>query len=90
MYEKTVTVRNSAGLHARPAALFIAEAKKFESSITIGLVGGDKSVNAKSMVKLLTLGICKDQEVKLSAEGADETVAVDTLVAMIEGGFGEE
>ena len=89
MYQKTVTVKNSTGLHARPASMFIAEAKKFESSITIGLEGEEKSVNAKSMVKLLTLGICQGQAVVISAEGSDEAAAVDTLVEMINGGFGE-
>lgn len=89
MYQRIVTVRNSTGLHARPASMFIAEAKKFESSITIGLDGDEKSVNAKSMVKLLTLGICQGQTVRVSAEGTDETSAVDALVTMIEGGFGE-
>ena len=89
MHQKIVTVKNSTGLHARPASMFIAEAKKFESSVTIGVDGEEKSVNAKSMVKLLMLGICQGQTVRISAEGADETEAVETLVAMIEGGFGE-
>lgn len=84
MYQKTVTVKNATGLHARPAAMFIAEAKKFESAITICREGEDKAVNAKSMVKLLTLGICQGQSVVLSAEGADEVTAVDTLAALIE------
>lgn len=89
MYQKTVTVKNSTGLHARPASLFIAEAKKFESHITIGRAGEETSVNAKSMVKLLTLGICQGQQVVLSGEGADEAAAVDALASMIESGFGE-
>lgn len=84
MYQKTVVVKNATGLHARPAAMFIAEAKKFQSAITIGREGEDKTVNAKSMVKLLTLAICQNQTVVLSAEGEDEVAAVDTLAALIE------
>ncbi len=84
MYQKTVIVKNATGLHARPAAMFIAEAKKFQSAITIGREGEDKTVNAKSMVKLLTLGICQNQSVVLSAEGEDEVAAIDTLAALIE------
>lgn len=84
MYQKTVTVKNATGLHARPAAMFIAEAKKFESTITICRESEEKAVNAKSMVKLLTLGVCQGQSVVLTAEGADETAAIDTLAALIE------
>lgn len=84
MYHKTVVVKNATGLHARPAAMFIAEAKKFQSAITIGREGEDKTVNAKSMVKLLTLAICQNQSVVLRAEGEDEVAAVDTLAALIE------
>lgn len=89
MYRKCVTVQNPTGLHARPASMLIAEAKKFESRITIGRTGEETAVNAKSMVKLLTLGICQKQSVEITAEGIDEAAAVDTLVAMIESGFGE-
>jgi len=84
MYQKSVVVKNATGLHARPAAMFIAEAKKFASAITIGREGEDKTVNAKSMVKLLTLGICQGQSVVISAEGDDEVAAVDALAALIE------
>ena len=57
MHQKIVTVKNSTGLHARPASMFIAEAKKFESSVTIGVDGEEKSVNAKSnnAIKQLTI-----------------------------------
>lgn len=89
MYQKIAMVCNNSGLHARPAATFIAEAKKFESTITIGRIGDTNVINAKSMVKLLTLGICKGQEVQISAEGVDEVAAVDALVALIQSGFGE-
>ena len=84
MYQKTVVVKNATGLHARPAAMFIAEAKKFASAITIGREGEDQTVHAKSMVKLLTLGICQGQSVVISAEGDDEVAAVDALAALIE------
>ena len=87
MYQKTVTVKNATGLHARPASMFIAEAKKFESKITLTRDGD--SINAKSMVKLLTLGVCQGQSVTLSAEGSDEQTAVEVLSALIESGFGE-
>ena len=61
--------------------------KKFESKITLTRDGD--SINAKSMVKLLTLGVCQGQSVTLSAEGSDEQAAVEALSALIESGFGE-
>lgn len=89
MYQKIVTVRNESGLHARPASVFTAEAKRFQSAVTIRRAGGEAGVNAKSMVKLLALGICKGQPVELTAEGPDEAEAVEALAALIEQGFGE-
>lgn len=89
MYKKTVAVQNSSGLHARPAAVFIAEAKKFQSDITLCRMGESAGINAKSMVKLLSLGIHQGEKLEISAEGEDEIAAVDALIALIESGFGE-
>lgn len=85
MFSKTFTVKNPTGLHARPASQFIAAAKQYESAIKLHRVGEDNWVNAKSMVKLLALGICQNQEVELVAEGPDEEIAVNTLVELVEG-----
>ena len=89
MYSKIVEVKNPTGLHARPAAMFIAEAKKYASAITLHRVGEESTINAKSMVKLLTLGICQGQQIEICAEGTDEQDAVDALIALIEEGFDE-
>jgi len=93
MYNKQVTIINKTGLHARPASLFVREAGKFESDITIYKLDEDgneaKSCPAKSIVFLLTMGLAKGTRIELSAQGADEKEAVDTLAALIESGFGE-
>jgi len=91
MYTKITKVINHSGLHARPASLFVAEAKKFDSTITIRNTadGENNAVNAKSIVLLLTLGAGAGTEVEISAEGEDEVQAVNSLVAIIETGFGE-
>ena len=89
MYEKTTTIVNKTGLHARPASVFVAATKKYSSKITIKNVKTGKSADAKSILMLLTLALSKDSEVCLSAGGEDEVKAVDELVALIESGFGE-
>lgn len=93
MYSRTTTIINKTGLHARPASDFVAQADKFASKISIARVNkideDDDEANAKSIVMLLSMGLSKGTEVEISAKGVDEKEAVDTLVEMIESGFGE-
>ena len=88
MVNRQVEIINKTGLHARPASDFVLTAKKFESKITICKEGGEP-VNAKSVVRLLAECIGQGTKVELTADGADEVAALDTLVALIESGFGE-
>lgn len=85
MEQAKVLVRHEAGLHARPAAQFVKLAKQFSSDITISSKG--KTVSAKSMVLLLTLGVNKDSEIEIAANGEDEKQAVSSLVSLIENNF---
>jgi phosphocarrier protein HPr len=87
MISQTVTVTNQTGIHARPAALFISAAAKFKSEITVGK--GAKRGNAKSLLNILSLGISKDSEITISAEGEDEKEAVAQLVELVGSKFGE-
>ncbi|MDR1108558.1 MAG: HPr family phosphocarrier protein [Spirochaetaceae bacterium] len=90
MYKRTTTVINKTGLHARPGSDFVHAAAKFSSKITIRrLDEEDDPVNAKSIAFVLSLGIGKGIEVELAAEGEDEQAAVDSLIEMINGGFGD-
>ena len=81
MTSRTITIINPSGLHARPASEFVAEAKKFGSSITIRDLSDEngEAVNAKSIVMLLTLGIGPGTKVEITAEGPDEAEAVGSL-----------
>ena len=88
MVSQTVKVTNATGIHARPASLFLANAGKFTSDIKVSK--NDKSCNAKSLLGLLSLGINKDSEITIIAEGADEKEAVAALVKLVETKFGEE
>jgi len=84
-------IQNRTGLHLRAASEFVGCAAKFDSEITIrGANDEDDAVDAKSIVLLLTLGLGQDEEAVISAEGGDETEAVDTLIALIESKFGED
>ncbi|MFM2482883.1 HPr family phosphocarrier protein [Celerinatantimonas sp. YJH-8] len=82
MFEKSVVITAENGLHTRPAAQFVKEAKSFSSDITV--VSNGKSASAKSLFKLQTLGLTKGTEIIIRAEGADEKDAVAKLVALMD------
>ncbi len=81
MAEREVTVVPEAGLHARPAALFVKEAKSYDSDIVV--VKDGKEANAKSSLKLMTLGAKHGDKVVIRAEGEDEEAAAEALVALL-------
>lgn len=83
-------VINASGLHARPASMFVKLAKGFESEIQIRNLDKDGSfVNAKSIMRLLTAELRKNDWLELKAEGSDEAEAVDQLIALVNSGFGK-
>jgi phosphocarrier protein HPr len=88
MTSQTVKIINEAGIHARPASLFLRVATTFKSNITVTKNG--RSGNAKSLLGLLSLGINKSSEITIVAEGEDEKEAVAALTKLIESKFGEE
>ncbi len=81
MVEKKVKVTLEEGLESRQAALFVQIANKYASRIYIIMENGQ--VNAKSIMGLVSLGVLKDEEVSIQAEGPDEQDAVTELAKMI-------
>lgn len=81
MFQQEVTITAPNGLHTRPAAQFVKEAKAFSSDIS--LISGGKSASAKSLFKLQTLGLTQGTVVTISAEGEDEKEAVEHLVKLM-------
>lgn len=81
MVEKEATIVPEAGLHARPAARFVKEAKGYSSDIVVLKEGTE--ANAKSSLRLMTLGAKHGDKVVVRAEGEDEAAAVDALVAIL-------
>ena len=82
MYEKKVVITAENGLHTRPAAQFVKEAKEFDADINVTSNG--KTASAKSLLKLQTLGLVKGTEITISAEGPQAKQAVDHLVALMD------
>ncbi len=80
--ERTVHVRVRDGLHARPATQLVKLAKSFASEIE--LARGTQSINAKSSVKIMLLGVKEDDELILRANGDDAAAAIDALARFIE------
>lgn len=82
MSERTVTVASSVGLHARPASLFAQAAAKTGVAVTLTSAAG-KSVNAASILGVLSLGISHDEVVTLSADGEGADAALDALAEVL-------
>ena len=78
---KKLTVKNTQGLHARPAALFVQVANKFNSRISVKR--GDEKVNGKSIMGILMLGAEKDSEIIIEAEGDDAQMAISDLEKVV-------
>lgn len=83
MPERTVTVASSVGLHARPASLFAQAAAKLGVPITLTSAAG-KSVNAASILGVLSLGVGHGEQVTIAAEGEGADAALDELAKVLE------
>ncbi|HZG73106.1 MAG TPA: phosphocarrier protein HPr [Chondromyces sp.] len=81
MAEKVYTIIDEAGIHARPATLLVNTATKFSSDVTLEYNG--KSVNLKSIMGVMSLGVTKGAEVKVTATGSDEDEVITALTEMM-------
>lgn len=77
MVEKTITIELVSGLEARPVAMLVQVASQYESEIHV--LTGNKRVNAKSIMGMMTLGLSAGEEVTVTADGADEAQAVSDI-----------
>ncbi len=85
--EKTFTIVNSLGLHARPAAMVVQTANRFRSEVQFEKDG--LQINAKSIMGVLTLAAGKGASVVVICEGEDAPAALAALARVFESGFGE-
>ncbi|MCB5724316.1 HPr family phosphocarrier protein [Mitsuokella jalaludinii] len=88
MTQKTITIENKTGIHARPASIFVQTATKFKSKIQLQAKG--KTIDAKSILMIMSMGLVKGTEVTIIADGPDEAEAVKALKDLIDSKFGEE
>lgn len=88
MTERNVTIKNRAGIHARPAALIVQTSSKFSSKIWLEK-GADK-INAKSIMGIITLGASFGTPIRILAEGSDEEDAALAIERLFESRFEEE
>jgi phosphocarrier protein len=88
MIEKVITVSNRAGIHARPAAMLVRAVNAF--TCTVLLTRDTYTVNAKSIMSVITLGAAYGAEITVKADGADEQDAIDTIVRLFESKFEED
>ncbi len=80
--ERTVIIGCKSGLHARPASLFVQQAKGFQSQIT--LAKNEKKVNGKSILSVLTLGAEQGDQIVLETHGDDAETALSALAKLLE------
>ena len=88
MVARSVEVTNALGLHARAAARFVHLATRFSSQIRVSRDA--KVMDGKSIMGILLLAAASGTKLTISADGPDETTAVDSLIQLVESGFGEE
>jgi phosphocarrier protein HPr len=88
MVERTVTIRNRAGLHTRPAATLVKTAARFQAEFFIQKDGME--INGKSIIGVMTLAAEQGSELLLRFEGPDELDAAEAVVRLFESGFDEQ
>lgn len=81
MPERTVTIASAHGLHARPASLFVQAVTA--SGLAVQLTKGDKTLNAASILGVISLGINHGDQITLAAEGEGADAVLDNLVALL-------
>ncbi len=88
MTERILTIRNRAGMHARPAALLVKTASAFQAQVFIEKDG--ERVNGKSIMGVITLGATYNSQLTVMADGPDEEAALDAMERLFENRFEEE
>ena len=88
MITKKVRVKNKLGLHARPAALIVTTASKFQSEFFIAKDG--MRINGKSIMGVMMLAAEMGSELTLELDGPDEIEALEAIIAVIDTKFGED
>jgi len=78
-------ITHPVGLHARPASLFVQTASRFKSTVVVAC--GSRTVDAKSIIGVLSLGASQGSEIEITAEGVDANDALKALQFIVESNF---
>lgn len=88
--EAVFVIKNEHGLHARPSAVLVNEVKKYNASVAVqNLDRNSQLVSAKSLMKIVALGVVKGTRLRFVATGDEAQQAIDGIGAVIESGLGE-
>lgn len=87
MLSKTITINNDEGLHMRPAGIVAKEMGKFVCDVS--MLFGDKKINAKSLINIISACIKKGAEVTFECDGEDEEAAMAKIEELEAANFGE-
>jgi phosphotransferase system HPr (HPr) family protein len=83
-----LTVKSEQGLHGRPADLFVRTANQFESDLTIrNVTSNSDAVNAKGILRVLSLGVYHGHIIHVMADGVDEERAIQAITRLVENNF---
>ena len=88
MLEKDIVVSNKAGVHARPSALIVKTASRFDSEVFLSCEGTE--VNAKSIMSVMMLAAAMGSVVRIRTDGTDEDKAMEAIEQLFENKFNEE
>ncbi|MFB9330862.1 HPr family phosphocarrier protein [Paenibacillus aurantiacus] len=89
MVTRDMIIHNESGFHIRPAQLFTETAGRYVSNVTVTVKGTAITVDGKSILGLMTLGLSKGAEITIAASGPDEEAALQALKELADSGFGE-
>ncbi len=89
MKSATAVVRNKAGLHSRPADLFVRTARLYECAVTVAHSSNSEKepADAKNIIRVILLNVAPGEEITITADGPDEDAAVQDLVELVESDF---
>ena len=88
MIERSVTIVNRLGMHARAAAKFVHLAARYESRVRVARDG--REMDGKSVMGLLLLAAARGSVITITTDGRDEVEALNALATLVETGFGED
>ena len=83
-------IRNSLGLHARPAMAFVEVAGAHACDVRVRRADSDEEIDGKSIMQMLLLAATQGTEIEVACDGADEGQAAAALARLVESGFDEE